>query len=114
MTLEDNSIGHAYSFIVTRQGSFVAHPDKSLTFQSTLKDYFKDIAPKDKRNLAENILTIEDEDGEFGLFRGANDKIFIGGNLSADKWTNVSVRVLAGGARFDTAGYSRSIQKPLL
>ena len=77
MTLEDNSIGHAYSFIVTRQGSFVAHPDKSLTFQSTLKDYFKDIAPKDKRNLAENILTIEDEDGEFGLFRGANDKIFI-------------------------------------
>ena len=43
-----------------------------------------------------------------------NDKIFIGGNLSADKWTNVSVRVLAGGARFDTAGYSRSIQKPLV
>ena len=42
------------------------------------------------------------------------DKIFIGGNLSADKWTNVSVRVLAGGARFDTAGYSRRINKPLV
>ena len=43
-----------------------------------------------------------------------NDKKFIGGNLSADNWKNVSVRVLAGGARFDTAGYSRSIQMPLL
>ena len=43
-----------------------------------------------------------------------NDKKFIGGNLSADNWRNVSVRVLAGGARFDTAGYSRSIQMPLL
>ena len=77
MTLEDNSIGHAYSFIVTRQGSFVAHPDKSLTFQSTLKDYFKDIAPNAKRDIAKDILSIDNKDGEFGLFKGTDNKIFI-------------------------------------
>ena len=75
--MEDNSIGHAYSFIVTRQGSFVAHPDKSLTFQSTLKDYFKDIAPNAKRDIAKDILSIDNKDGEFGLFKGTDNKIFI-------------------------------------
>ncbi len=39
---------------------------------------------------------------------------FIGGNTSLDNWKNVSVRVLAGGARFDTAGYSRRVNKPLV
>ena len=39
---------------------------------------------------------------------------FIGGNTSVDNWENVSVRVLAGGARFDTAGYSRRVNKPLV
>ena len=45
----------------------------------------------------------------------AMDKtVFLGGKKSDDVWTNVTVRVLAGGAKFDTDGYSRSVNMPLL
>ena len=48
----------------------------------------------------------------------AGDKlVFLGGKgatATKDSWKNVTVRVLAGGAKFDTAGYSRSVNTPLL
>ena len=77
LTLEDDSKGHAYSFIVTRQGSFVAHPDKNIAFRSSLKDYIKTIAPHAKRDLAEDILTIDNTDGEFTFFKDTNGRIYI-------------------------------------
>ena len=43
--------------------------------------------------------------------------VFLGGKgatATKDSWKNVTVRVLAGGAKFDTAGYSRSVNTPLL
>ena len=39
---------------------------------------------------------------------------FLGGTKSNDVWSNVTVRVLAGGAKFDTAGYSLRVNKPLI
>lgn len=42
--------------------------------------------------------------------------VFLGGKgatATKDSWKNVTVRVLAGGAKFDTAGYSRSVNTPL-
>ena len=44
----------------------------------------------------------------------ADRDTFLGGKKSNDVWANVTVRVLAGGAKFDTAGYSRSVNTPLL
>ena len=44
----------------------------------------------------------------------AEKNAFLGGVKSAEFWTNVTVRVLAGGARFNTAGYSRPVNMPLL
>ena len=44
----------------------------------------------------------------------ADALVFLGGKKSDDVWSNVTVRVLAGGARFDTAGYSRRVNMPLL
>ena len=39
---------------------------------------------------------------------------FIGGNGGTENWQNITCRVLAGGAKFDTAGYSRRVNKPLV
>ena len=44
----------------------------------------------------------------------ADRNTFLGGKKSNDVWSNVTVRVLAGGAKFDTAGYSRRVNMPLL
>ena len=44
----------------------------------------------------------------------ADKNTFLGGKKSDEVWSNVTVRVLAGGARFDTAGYSRRVNTPLL
>ena len=44
-------------------------------------------------------------------------RVFLGGKgatATKDSWKNVTVRVLAGGAKFDTAGYSRWVNTPLL
>ena len=41
-------------------------------------------------------------------------KTFIGGNGGTENWQNITCRVLAGGARFDTAGYSRRVNMPLV
>lgn len=50
--------------------------------------------------------------------RDSDKRTFLGGNGNTndkDVWTsNVTVRVLTGGARFNTAGYSRSVNMPLL
>ena len=43
-----------------------------------------------------------------------DEKNFIGGNGGADNWQNITCRVLAGGAKFDTAGCSRRVNMPLL
>ena len=39
---------------------------------------------------------------------------FLGGNSSSANWANIAVRVLAGGARFDTDGNSRQVNTALL
>ena len=39
---------------------------------------------------------------------------FLGGNSSSANWANITVRVLAGGARFDTDGNSRQVNTALL
>ena len=44
----------------------------------------------------------------------ADKAVFLGGKKADDVWTNVTVRVFAGGAKFNTDGYSRSVNMPLL
>ena len=45
--MDDDSVGHVYSFIVTHDGTFVSHPNKELVMNTKYQDYYKNI----KRNL---------------------------------------------------------------
>ena len=79
----DEGKSHFTSFLVTRQGTIVAHPDSSLVMRASLKDYFKDIKDTEKRKvkIAQDILEItpnqrlykfyEDKDGSYILMFAA-------------------------------------------
>ncbi len=79
----DEGKSHFTSFLVTRQGTIVAHPDSSLVMRASLKDYFKDIKDTEKRKvkIAQDILKItpnqrlykfyEDKDGSYILMFAA-------------------------------------------
>lgn len=49
--------GHSSCFIVTHQGSFVAHTNEDLVMNSNLKDYFTKILKVKKEGLIDNIVT---------------------------------------------------------
>ena len=70
---------HFTSFLVTRQGTIVAHPDSSLVMRASLKDYFKNIKDKEKRKekIVQNILGIGTDDRLYRLYRDKNESYIL-------------------------------------
>ena len=73
---DDEAKSHFTSFLVTRQGTIVAHPDSSLVMRASLKDYFKDIKESEKRKakLAQGILEIGPDVKLIKIYEDKNGK----------------------------------------
>ena len=73
---DDEAKSHFTSFLVTRQGTIVAHPDSSLVMRASLKDYFKDIKESEKRKakLAQDILGIGPDVKLIKIYEDKNGK----------------------------------------
>ena len=90
LTLDKNDVGEAYSFIVTRQGTFVAHPDKKMVLHNDLYDFFNQ-TPKYKKlesgsTTANKIL--KDKDTSFAIFKDMDYrwKLVFSSNIERTGW----------------------------
>ena len=80
MDVFDNEAkSHFTSFLVTRQGTIVAHPDSSLVMKASLKDYFKNIKGKEKRKekIIKDVLEIGTDDRLYRLYRDKNESYIL-------------------------------------
>ena len=80
MDVFDNEAkSHFTSFLVTRQGTIVAHPDSSLVMRASLKDYFKNIKDKEKRKekIVKDVLEIGTDDRLYRLYRDKNESYIL-------------------------------------
>ncbi len=110
LTIENGGVFEVYRTRVSQSGSHVS--EINLNTGGVLRTaYFNmDTASAGHINLNGGTIAVYSDSAV-----SAGDKAtFLGGKKSDDVWTGVRVRVLAGGARFDTAGYSRSVNMPLL
>ena len=73
---DDEAKNHFTSFLVTRQGTVVAHPDSSLVMRASLKDYFKDIKETEKRKekIAKQILEIGPNERLYKFYEDKNGR----------------------------------------
>lgn len=73
--LEADSVGHAYSFIVTRQGTFIAHPDKQVVLKENLYDFFqkRPHGPAADSLVARRILSKENYG--YAIFRDMDNSV---------------------------------------
>ena len=71
-----DSAGHASCFIVTKQGTFIAHPTNDLDTDATIHDFLKRQTGRNSRNILNDILsesegmtTFKNKDGDkFSIF----------------------------------------------
>ena len=68
--------GHASCFIVTKQGTFIAHPNDELDVDATLQEYFKRQIGEDRPNIINNILSETDGASAFRDKNGERFTIF--------------------------------------
>ena len=70
---------HFTSFLVTRQGTIVAHPDSSLVMKASLKDYFKNIKAKEKRKekIVQDILEMGPDTRFTKLLKDENERYIV-------------------------------------
>ena len=52
-----DSVGHASCFIVTKQGTFIAHPTNDLEADATIHDFLKKQTGRDSRKIVNKILS---------------------------------------------------------
>lgn len=70
-----DSTGHASCFIVTKQGTFIAHPNNKLDNDATIQDFLKRNIGKDKKGIVNDILS--DSDGMTGFRNKNGERQFI-------------------------------------
>ena len=60
----------AYSFIVSREGTFVVHPNETYVLHKTIQDFFKE-------NTKESVNISDTEKGKSKIFIGKNNNVYI-------------------------------------
>ena len=111
LTVENGGVFEVYNLRVSQSGSSGGSDINVNTGGVVRTAYFSmDIASIGRINLNGGTIAVYSD----GAVTEADKTIFLGGRKNADVWANVTVRVLAGGAKFDTSGHSRSVNMPLL
>ena len=111
LTVEKGGVFEVYNFRVSQSGTTVGS-DVNVNTGGVLRTaYFSmDINSLGRINLNGGTIAVYSD----GAVTDNDKTIFLGGRKNDSVWANVTVRVLAGGARFDTDGHSRSVNMPLL
>ncbi len=74
--LTTDSAGHASCFIVTKQGTFIAHPDNELNFDETIHNYLRRITGRDPQRTVNAILSEEEGMIGYGTKEGKRYVLF--------------------------------------
>lgn len=111
LTVEDGGVFEVYNLRVSQSGTS-GGSDINVNTGGVLRTaYFSmDISSVGRINLNGGTIAVYSD----GAVTDADKTVFLGGRKNSSVWANVTVRVLAGGARFDTAGHSRPVNMPLL
>ena len=70
-----NDVGHASCFIVTKQGTFIAHPNNEINADATINEFLNRQIGQEREDIANNILS--DSDGMTGFKNKDGKRFFI-------------------------------------
>jgi autotransporter-associated beta strand protein len=111
LTVENGGVFEVYNLRVSQSGSSGGSDINVNTGGVVRTAYFSmDNSSVGRINLNGGTIAVYSD----GSVTDKDKTIFLGGRKNDSVWANVTVRVLAGGAKFDTAGHSRSVNMPLL
>lgn len=111
LTVEKGGVFEVYNLRVSQSGSSGGSDINVNTGGVVRTAYFSmDTVSIGRINLNGGTIAVYSD----GAVTEADKDVFLGGRKNAQVWANVTVRVLVGGAKFDTAGHSRSVNMPLL
>ncbi len=66
--------GNAFTFIISHQGTFVAHPDRTMVMNKNIYDFFKATGREKNYKLGDKLLGTKD--ASFLIYRDSNSNIF--------------------------------------
>ena len=67
---DDDLSEQAYSFIVSREGTFVVHPNQAYVHNKTILDFFKE-------NAVKNTNISDSKNGNSEVFKGKNNRLYM-------------------------------------
>ena len=111
LTVEDGGVFEVYNLRVSQSGTSGGSDINVNTGGVLRAAYFSmDNQSIGRINLNGGTISVYSDSS----VTDGDKAVFLGGKKNDNAWAKVSERVFAGGARFDTAGHSRSVNMPLL